>query len=70
MTSSFGQARYQPGGIRMLDREEYIEQSYLFRMIAERLPDNNPLQDILQQMRYEVLATTKLPMAIDFYWRS
>jgi hypothetical protein len=50
----------------MLAREEYIEQSYLFRIIGERLPDNIPLQELLEQTKQEVLATTKLPMAIDF----
>jgi hypothetical protein len=50
----------------MLTREEYIEQAYLFRIIAERLPENVPLQELLEQSKQEVLATTKLPMAIDF----
>jgi hypothetical protein len=50
----------------MLDREEYIEQAYFFRMLSERLPENFPLQELLGQIRHELLATTKLPMAIDF----
>ena len=50
----------------MLDREEYVEQAYLFRTLSERLPENIPLQDLLAQTRDEVLATTRLPMAIDF----
>ena len=50
----------------MLPREEYIEQAYLFRILWERLGQDLTLQDLLQQCRYEVLATTKLPMAIDF----
>lgn len=50
----------------MLEREEYVEQAYLFRMLCERLPENFPLQDLLEQTRYELLATTKLPMAVDF----
>ncbi|MEQ8788464.1 MAG: hypothetical protein RIC55_19295 [Pirellulaceae bacterium] len=50
----------------MLDREESIEQAYFFRVLRERLPENMPLQDLLAQLRQEVLATTKLPMAIDF----
>jgi hypothetical protein len=49
-----------------LDREEYVEQAYLFRAMLERLPDGIPLQDSLYQIRQEILATTKLPMAIDF----
>jgi len=50
----------------LLDREEYVEQAYLFRALLERLPDGVPLQDSLYQIRQEVLSTTKLPLAIDF----
>jgi hypothetical protein len=50
----------------MLEREEYVEQAYLFRMLGERLPDNFPLQELLEQIHHELLATTKLPMAVDF----
>ena len=50
----------------MLPREEFIEQAYLFRVLAERLGQDMTLQDLLEQCRYEVLATTKLPMAIGF----
>ena len=49
-----------------LPREEYVEQSYLFRILWERLGQDLTLQDLLQQCRFEVLATTKLPLAIDF----
>jgi hypothetical protein len=51
----------------MLDREEYIEQAHLFQLLHDRLPDNVPLQDVLEQARQELLATTKLPMAVDFF---
>ncbi len=50
----------------MLQREEYIEQEYFFRMLGERLPENFPLQELMAQIRHELLATSKLPMAIDF----
>ena len=50
----------------LLDREEYVEQAYLFRTMLERLPEGVPLQDLLQQVRQEVLSTTRLPLAIDF----
>jgi len=50
----------------MLPREEFIEQAYLFRVLAERLGQDMTLQDLLEQCRFEVLATTKLPMAIGF----
>jgi hypothetical protein len=49
-----------------LDREEYIEQAHFFRALAERLAGNLPAQEVLGSVREEVLATTKLPMAIDF----
>lgn len=50
----------------MLEREEYIEQAYLFRTLTERLPQNLPLQECLRQVKEELLATTKLPMAVDY----
>jgi hypothetical protein len=50
----------------LLEREEYIEQAYLFRVYRERLDENLPAQEILTTIGEEVLATTKLPMAIDF----
>ncbi len=49
-----------------LDREEYIEQTYFFRNYRERLEDDIPSQDVLATIYEEILATTKLPMAIDF----
>ncbi len=50
----------------MLNREEYVEQAYFFRILGERLPQNMPLQDLLAQARDEVLSTTKLPLALGF----
>jgi hypothetical protein len=49
-----------------LDREEYVEQAYFFRVYRERLQENTPSQEILAAIREEILATTKLPMAIEF----
>lgn len=49
-----------------LDREEYIEQEHLFRVLRERLAANVPVQEALVQIRDEILATTNLPHAIDF----
>lgn len=51
---------------RLLDREEYIEQAYFFRVYRERLEANQAAQEILASIREEILATTKLPMALDF----
>jgi hypothetical protein len=50
----------------MLPHEEYIEQAHLFRTVSERLADNVPMQELLGQVKQEVLSTTRLPMAIDF----
>ena len=50
----------------MLKREEYIEQAYFFQIVGERLPQRIPLQDVIQQVRNEVLVTTKLPLALDY----
>ncbi len=49
-----------------LETEEYVEQAYFFRMFRERLDANVPSQEILRSVKEEILATTKLPMAIDF----
>ena len=53
-------------GRAMLEREEYIEQAYFFRALGERLLENVPTQEVLRSIREEILATTKLPMAIDY----
>lgn len=50
----------------MLEREEYVEQAYFFRTLGERLPKNMPLQELLRQTREELLASTNLPLAVDF----
>ncbi len=49
-----------------IPREEYIEQAYLFRILQDRLGQDMTLQDLLKQTKFEILATTKLPLAIDF----
>ncbi|NOZ38940.1 MAG: hypothetical protein GXP24_01780 [Planctomycetes bacterium] len=49
-----------------LPREEYIEQGFFFTGLGERLAENVPAQEVLVAIREEVLATTKLPMAIEF----
>lgn len=49
-----------------LEREEYVEQAYFFRTLAERISAGLLVQELLGTLREEVLATTKLPLAIDF----
>jgi hypothetical protein len=56
----------QPSSLAPLGREEYVEQAHFFRALAERLEVNVPAQEVLASVREEVLATTKLPLAIDF----
>src|SRR5688572_16515294 len=50
----------------MLDREEHIEQAYLFKALVERGQQNIATQDLLQSLKEEILATSKLALAIDF----
>jgi hypothetical protein len=50
----------------VLDREEYIEQVYFFRTFRERLAQNLAAQEILERLHEEILATTRLPLAIQF----
>jgi hypothetical protein len=48
------------------DREEYIEQAYFFRTFRERLVQNLAAQEVLGRLHEEILATTRLPYAIQF----
>jgi hypothetical protein len=50
----------------MLDREEFIEQAHFFRGFAGRVAEGAAAQTALRQIADEVLATTKLPLAIDY----
>lgn len=48
------------------EREECIEQAYFYRVFRDRLAANMPAQDILARMPEELLASTRLPMAVQF----
>jgi hypothetical protein len=50
----------------VLDREEYIEQAYFFRVLRERLAENVAAQEVLERIHQEILSTTRLPYAIQF----
>lgn len=50
----------------VLDREEHIEQAYLFRVLRERISEGLALQEVLEQVGQEILATTRLPYAVEF----
>lgn len=49
-----------------LDRAEYIEQEHLFRLLGERIVQQMPIQELLEQVHYELSASTRLPMAVSF----
>jgi hypothetical protein len=50
----------------ILDREEYIEQAYFFRVLRERMATQLATQEILDRIHEEILSTTHLPYAIQF----
>jgi hypothetical protein len=50
----------------ILEREEYIEQAYFFRVLRERLTEGQATQTVLEGIDQEILSTTRLPLAIQF----
>ena len=50
----------------VLDREEYIEQAHLFELLHEQAGGHFPIQELLDQLRHEALATTRLAMAMEY----
>lgn len=46
--------------------EEYVEQAYFFGALRERMVQSLSTQELLVALKQEVLATTKLALAIDF----
>src|SRR3954471_19520036 len=50
----------------VLHREESIEQVYFSRTFRERVADALAAQEVLERLHEEILATTRLPMAIQF----
>lgn len=50
----------------LLEREEYVEQAHLFGLLHERAGGDFPIQELLEQLSHEILATTRLPMAMDY----
>jgi hypothetical protein len=54
------------GKTTLLEREEYIEQAYFFRVLRERLNQERATQDLLASLDQEILSTTRLPYAIQF----
>src|SRR5947209_5978252 len=50
----------------VLEREEYVEQAYFFRVCRDRLAANLPAQEVLEHIHQEILTTTRLPYAVQF----
>jgi hypothetical protein len=50
----------------LLSFEEYIEQTFFFEAFRARLDDGFSTQEFLTSIRNELLATTQLPLAVDF----
>lgn len=50
----------------ILEREEYVEQAYFFRVLRERMAGDMAAQDILSRLHEELLSTTRLPYAVQF----
>jgi hypothetical protein len=50
----------------VLEREEYVEQAYFFRLLRERMAGQMAAQDVLVRLHEEILSTTRLPYAIQF----
>jgi hypothetical protein len=49
-----------------LEREEYVEQAYFFRVLRERMASQMAAQDVLGRLHEELLSTTRLPYAVQF----
>jgi len=49
-----------------LDPSEYVEQAYLYQLLRLRTAEQIPMQEVLQQVRFELLTTTNLPVAIEY----
>ena len=49
-----------------LDRSEYVEQAYFYGLLENRIVLEVPIQELLEQVHFEIAANTRLPLAIDF----
>jgi hypothetical protein len=52
--------------IHPLDRSEYVEQAYFYGLLETRIVQEIPIQELLEQVHFEIAANTRLPMAIDY----
>ena len=51
----------------ILPREEYVEQAYLFKTLRQRM-ETTATQELMAGIRHEILASTQLPMAMEFMY--
>ncbi len=55
----------KPYASSILVHEEYVEQEYMFKVLRERM-NASATQELLRSIRFEILATTRLPIAMEF----
>ncbi len=55
-----------PQRSNQLERAEYVEQAYLFQLLRDRTGQQMPMQELLEQCEFELLSTTRLPMAVEY----
>jgi hypothetical protein len=56
---------YQPAS-QALERAEYVEQEHLFKLLGERILQQMAMQELLEQIHYELSASTNLPLAVSY----
>ncbi|QDT09110.1 hypothetical protein [Stieleria marina] len=56
----------EPASPNLLPRDEYVEQAHLYGLLRQRGQESMPIQELLDELRHEILITTKLPMAMDY----
>ena len=56
----------KPPAPQLLERAEYIEQAHLYGLLGERIVEQVPIQELLEQVQFELSASTQLPMAVSF----
>jgi hypothetical protein len=52
--------------VQALERAEYVEQEHLFKLLGERVVQQMAMQELLEQIHYELSASTQLPLAVSF----
>jgi len=66
VTAIVNESQSKPPAPQLLERAEYIEQTHLFGLLGERIVEQVPIQELLEQVQFELSASTQLPMAVSF----